>query len=179
MNRTNIGVAYSQRRSAIASTPLDGDRDDAVKKTPIEAPTPPSAEVFTVKVACNGDMGRVSGNGLSDGVLTARNGDSVTLTATPKTGYRFVKWSGVPATTKNTNPTVTFNVTSNLSVAAEFAKETAGTAYPVGGGGGGGTVVDPANPSVTGSTGLKALLKKYWWVLAILLGYWLYKEGKL
>ena len=170
INNNKTGVAYSQRHGAQAQKPSLSDRDDAITQTPLDTPTP-STEVFTVKVSCNGDMGRVSGNGLSEGALTAHKGDSVTLTATPKTGYAFVKWLGLPMSQKETDPTVTFTVPSNLNITAVFDKK---EDEPAGEGVNGDTDL-----SSTKETGLKALLKKYWWVPAIVAGYWLYKEGKL
>ena len=51
-----------------------------------------------------------------------QHGTSVTITATPKPGYAFVRWTGLPASAVALGPVATFSMpTSNLEVAAEFA----------------------------------------------------------
>lgn len=55
--------------------------------------------------------GTVTGGG------TYESGETVTLTATPKKGYRFVKWSD-----GNTSATRTVTVTANVTYTAEFTK---------------------------------------------------------
>lgn len=168
-NNRNQG-AYSQRYSNYLMQNIVGGRDDSQPDTPNEVPS------RTVKVSFNRDMGNVTGNGLENGVLTVKSGDSVTLTATPKSGYRFVKWTGVPQSTKNTDPTVSFNVLKDYSITAVFAivpNEPLVPSEPQ-------VDPEPVDPEVrTEKTGVKAVLKKYWWVAAILVVYYLYKEGKL
>ena len=68
---------------------------------------------YTVSVSSNNtSMGTVSGGG------TYENGSLVTLTAAPKSGYKFTKWSD--GTTKNP---YTFTVTKNVTLTAYFEKE--------------------------------------------------------
>lgn len=64
---------------------------------------------YTV-TATAGTGGTVSGGG------TYEYGTSVTLTATPSEGYKFVQWSD-----GNTNATRTFTVTGNVSLTASFS----------------------------------------------------------
>ena len=65
---------------------------------------------YTVTVSSNNTtMGTVSGGG------TYEEGKTVTLTATPKSGYRFVKWSD--GTTANP---YTFKATKNVTLTASF-----------------------------------------------------------
>ena len=168
--------AYSQRYSNyLMGDKIPSKDKEAQQDTPLETPS------FTVSVAFNKDMGNVTGNGLENGSVTVKSGDSITLTATPKSGYRFVKWTGVTAV-KDTNPVLTFNVLSNSHITAVFA-----TVDPVSGTvtnvfdsviGPAISVYDVVPPSAKAFK-WKAILRKYWWVLAILVGYYLYKEGKL
>lgn len=157
--------AYSQRYSNYLSTTPSKERDDSVIAQPIDNP------VCTVKVAFDKDMGKVNGTGLANGVVSVHSGDSITLTATAKSGYHFVKWIGLKATGKDTDNTLTFNVLSDCEITAIFAADETG----------GGSVDDPEPPVnlPQSEKGIVTLLKKYWWVLAIMLGCYLYKEGKL
>ena len=195
-NKRNQGAFY-QRYSNYMNTPSLGgnDRDDVVTDTPLsdsgDLLKKPSGSnpVYTVTVHYNGLMGNVSGNGLqlvdgggSQGLgkITARGGDTVTLTATPKSGHRFVEWLGAPKN-KKSNPDLALKVGANYNITAVFASDT-----PNPGGGGNGGSDDPETPEAPDpvvpsgkSGGVKSVLRKYWWVLAILAGYWLYKEGEL
>ncbi|MCQ2293514.1 MAG: hypothetical protein MJZ54_05725 [Bacteroidaceae bacterium] len=69
---------------------------------------PPTTYTITVK-SSNTTMGTVSGGG------TYEEGKTVTLTATPKSGYRFVKWSDG----STANP-YTFKATKNVTLTASF-----------------------------------------------------------
>ena len=69
---------------------------------------PPTTYTITVTSA-NTTMGTVSGGG------TYEEGKTVTVTATPKSGYRFVKWSD--GTTANP---YTFKATKNVTLTARF-----------------------------------------------------------
>ena len=71
---------------------------------------PPTTYTITATSA-NTSMGSVSGGG------TYEEGKTVTLTATPKSGYRFVKWSD--GTTANP---YTFKATKNVTLTATFEK---------------------------------------------------------
>lgn len=130
----------------------------------------------TVTVKWNGNMGKVTGNGLvpdsktGSAKATVTTGDSITISATPKSGYRFVKWTGSPVN-GNTDESVNFAVNANYTLYAEFAADNGGDPGNGGGGGGGGyTPEDPGTPgsSATTSTGaVMAFVKKWWWALLI------------
>ena len=66
---------------------------------------------YTVTLTCNPEHGTVSG----DGVYQV--GETATLTATPKDGYEFVRWSD-----GNTANPRTLTITNNLTLTAEFAE---------------------------------------------------------
>lgn len=99
-----------------------------------------------------------SNGGTVTGGGTHNYGSSVTLTATPKTGYRFVKWSDGVTTASRT-----IKVTGNASYTAEFAK----IAYTVTFKNYDGTVLQTATvehgstPSYTGSTPTRAQDAQY------------------
>lgn len=149
------------------------------------------SQTRTVNVRYDETMGQVTGSGFSQGSLTAQVGASVTLKATPKAGYEFVRWSGAPVDGKTT-PSVTFQVNSNYDLVAVFRKttvtsgttsaaDTPGSGHVVGGSGGGSTFGTSSNPVETPTEDspngfdLKAFLKKWWWAIAIA-AYIIYKE---
>ena len=66
---------------------------------------------YTVTLTCNPEHGTVSGGGVY------QVGETATLTATPKDGYEFVRWSD-----GNTANPRTLTVTKNLTLTAEFAE---------------------------------------------------------
>lgn len=74
--------------------------------------TPPQYTISTA-VSPSG-TGSVSGGGTYD------SGSTVTLTATPATGYRFVRWSD-----NNTNATRTVTVSGNVTYTAYFERDSA------------------------------------------------------
>ena len=74
-----------------------------------EAPAPTTYTITAT--SANTTMGSVTGGG------TYEEGKTVTLTATPKSGYRFVKWSD--GTTANP---YTFKATKNVTLTATFEK---------------------------------------------------------
>ena len=65
---------------------------------------------YTVSVSCDGTMGEVSGAGLYDA------GSQVTVTATPKEGYHFVKWSD-----ESMDNPYSFAATKDVELTAQFA----------------------------------------------------------
>ena len=76
-------------------------------------PVPPDTVWHTVTVLCDSTMGTVSGAG------TYEEGTTVTLTATPHEGYRFVIWSdSVTAATR------TVKVDTDTTLTAYFAPDT-------------------------------------------------------
>ena len=81
----------------------------------------PNTQTYTVSVSsANTSMGTVSGGG------EYKEGTTATVTATPKSGYRFTKWSD--GTTKNP---YTFTVTKDVSLIAYFEKESSSEAYEI------------------------------------------------
>ena len=70
----------------------------------------PIGGTYSITLTCNLEHGTVSG----DGVYQA--GETATLTATPKDGYKFVRWSD-----DNTINPRTLTVTEDLTLTAEFA----------------------------------------------------------
>ena len=65
---------------------------------------------YTINATANdANMGTVAGGG------TYYEGETVTLTATPKTGYRFVNWSN-----SSTDAKLTFTASENLDLTANF-----------------------------------------------------------
>lgn len=65
---------------------------------------------YTINATANdANMGTVTGGG------TYYEGETVTLTATPKTGYRFVNWSN-----SSTDAKLTFTASENLDLTANF-----------------------------------------------------------
>ena len=80
-----------------------------------------SLQTYTVSVSsANTSIGTVSGGG------TYEEGSTVTVTATPKSGYKFTKWSD--GTTKNP---YTFTVTKDISLIAYFEKESSSGTYEI------------------------------------------------
>lgn len=163
-NNQSIG-AFSQRMSKKAygsNSPLDTD------------PSSENANMCLVTVNYDHTMGQVTFESLIDGSVSVKKGDSVKLTATPNSGYRFIKWQGVKAVTKETSPTIDFVVNHDVNIEAVFAKEDKPAAGGAGNGGNGGN----------GSDGLQhespvvSSIRKYWWVIAIILGYLILKEGE-
>ena len=78
-----------------------------------EAPAPTTYTITAT--SANTTMGSVTGGG------TYEEGKTVTLTATPKSGYKFVKWSD--GTTKSP---YTFTATKNVTLTANFMPLTDG-----------------------------------------------------
>ena len=107
-----------------------------------------TAQTYTITTTANPtNGGTVAGGG------TFNYGQSCTLTATPATGYNFVRW------TKNglqvsTNANYTFNVTESAALVAQFQLQSCAvftSAYPVEGGTttGGGSYLYGDNVTVT------------------------------
>lgn len=154
----------------------------------------------TVSVVYNSTRGSVAGNGLTPepgypddngqmrATMSVQNGNSVTLTAQPKQGYRFVRWEGLTVAGKlnqtSANPQIVQQVFANLNLKAVFEPESGGGSddphdkpdpddpiSPI-------DPVNPVNPSGGDITGKAiAFAKKWWWALLIV-GYIVYKEMK-
>lgn len=149
----------------------------------------------TATVRWDSRMGRVNGNGLvlsdesraSGGQITASQGSTVTLTASPLDGFHFVKWHGAPVDGK-TSKTVTFAMNADYTIRAEFAADDSSSsssssgAIGTSGGAAGGSHEEPApepgtvtKPSTTDR--VVAFAKKWWWAILIV-AYIVYKERK-
>ena len=104
-------------------------------------PIPPGGTNYTLTVArsqsAGGNVSVQIGTGAAQtnpsGQLTASANTSIKLTATANNGYTFTNWTAVsgslPSGITATNPTITFNITANVSVMANF---TGGTTNPPG-----------------------------------------------
>ena len=65
----------------------------------------------------------------SSNSYTIEDGTSVTLTAVPDSGYKFLRWE-ISGGSKQTNATCTFKVSSDVNYMAVFEKETTATEQP-------------------------------------------------
>lgn len=138
--------------------------------TPLDPSTLESEQtgVCRVTVSYNKTMGKVTYENLIDGSISVKRGDTVKLTATPNSGYKFVEWVGSVAI-KKTLPTIDFIVNKDVDLEAVFTSENDGV-QDVGGSG------DSERPKK--ESDLISTVKKYWWVIAIILGYLILKEDK-
>lgn len=153
-------------------------------------------QTYTVNVNWDRDKGNVTGGSLNNGSATVHRGDSITLSATPKSGYKFVRWEGVNLggnIQDNNSSTITLTISRDLNLTAVFAEansssgsgsqETPGTGS--GSGQNNGSYINPGtigngSSSVTNGDIMeqaKGFLKKWWWAVAII-GYILYKNWK-
>lgn len=147
----------------------------------------------TVKAAPNNpSYGAV--RGVTNGIAVVNDGDTITLTAVPKSGYKFVSWSGGAFSTSRTGETITLKVTSDITLVAVFApidNTTPGTGSgnEEHGTGNGGNVIGNEGPDTDVEVGssdqapgtivnqAKVFLKKWWWAVLIV-GYIVYKNRK-
>lgn len=139
----------------------------------------------TVRVSWDENQGNVrASQRMTDGVISVATGTELTLTAAPKTGYDFARWTGINLAgnvQNNQSRSITITVASDLNLTALFEKSA--SAEPVkpdvdspvnpGSGGGSGSGSGNSLGTVTTSTtvqkpnGLKAIVKKWWWLIAI------------
>jgi uncharacterized repeat protein (TIGR02543 family) len=102
-------------KEAACTNAWDFAADKVIKSTTLYAKWTPLSK-FTVSAAVNN-----TAYGSATGAGVFYSGAKVTLKATPKAGYRFVRWLE-GANTVSTNPVYTFAVAGNRSLKAEFAK---------------------------------------------------------
>ena len=77
-------------------------------------------ESYTVSVSTNGN-GVVSIEGTQESSVTVSAGASVTVVATPDSGYKFIGWYiGESETPVSTDATYTFTVSANVALVAKF-----------------------------------------------------------
>ena len=62
----------------------------------------------------------VNGTQQNTGSSNHANNASVTVAATPNTGYTFQSWTGAPSGVTATNATITFNINANITLTANF-----------------------------------------------------------
>ena len=67
---------------------------------------------LTVNSDSNGSVSSLGG--------TYNDGTSVTITASPNAGYAFVNWTDSSGNELSTNPSYTFNITSNTTITANY-----------------------------------------------------------
>lgn len=82
-----------------------------------------NAATYTVSLTKGTGISSVSGSG------TYTEGDSVSISATPSTGYKFVNWTGYATSTSNP---LTFTINQNRSYTANATKLTYTVSYKVG-----------------------------------------------
>ena len=100
--------------AAVCTTTLVSCKKD--KNAEPQAPAPNPVVTYMLTALSNDEeMGTVTGGG------TYSEGSRVNVTATPKSGYQFDKWSD-----GNTSASRTINVTQNLSLTAQFKAVTSG-----------------------------------------------------
>ena len=145
------------------------------------------------------DPGYPDSNGTMRASMSVQYGNSVTLVATPKAGYRFVRWEGCIIAGKPnmtvSNHQVVQQIFSDRTLYAVFAPEGGNP-----GGGGGETPgshsdpshtdpinpnpvnpvdpVNPVNPNGGDITGKAVAFAKKWWWAILIVGYIAYKEMK-
>lgn len=96
----------------ILITCVDGEADKFCMRT---LTITPNCTQHTVTVAADdNDKGTVAGGG------SYCENSEVTVTATPKAGYLFVNWTNSSSEVVSSNASYTFNITSNLSLTANF-----------------------------------------------------------
>lgn len=107
MSNRQYSGAYSRRRYSnySAAAAKNAATGSATFGTASDNDDPQA--MCTLRVSCIASMGRVTASGMQDGQVTVRKGSQVTLEATPRDGYRFVRWdiaSRLPAGIDNTPP---------------------------------------------------------------------------
>lgn len=124
----------------------------------------------TVKLTWNKSQGRVNGSLEGSAEMTALDGSTVDIEATPLSGYRFVKWVGGPVD-GSTEKKVSFKANGNYTITAIFESEKTG---------GNNNTSDDEQPGSDGRTitgKAIAFVKQWWWALLIA-AYLCYKEMK-
>lgn len=146
----------------------------------------PSSNTVTVKAQCDAEMGSVTPT-----EKTIEKGAEIALTATNKAGYHFVRWDGVGNlagnTQDNTSETIRIRPQADVNAVAVFAKDDSrdpedpnGSETPGGGGGStGGETPSAGDPAASQPRSLVSVIRKYWWIIAIAVAWYLHKEGKL
>ena len=148
-SRKNITVTNSTVTGLVAGTPyyfvVTASNTNGPSALSTQAVATPSAEVFYTLVYAAGAHGAIGGN-TNQTVVSGGSGSSVTALADP--GYHFVNWSD----NSTANPRTDTNVTSSLSVTANYSINTYTLAYAPGGHGAlSGSTNQVVNHGATGS----------------------------
>ena len=99
------------------------DRYIGLSVRPVCGGTTVPVESYTVSVSSNGN-GVVSIEGTQESSVTVSTGASVTVVATPDSGYKFIGWYiGESDTPVSTDATYTFTVSANVALVAKFEAE--------------------------------------------------------
>ncbi len=122
----DFGAAATDGRwfKAVATAPnyRNSNAAESPKYDEVETPT----ATYTVDAgAFPADSGTITGTG------TYSAGSSVTLTATPKEGYRFVAWRDLANPTLSTDATYTFTVNEDTVLLAMFEEVETPTEYNI------------------------------------------------
>ena len=99
-----------------AAIPTDtGGGTPPVATPPVVTPpvqTPATQYQLTVNTSANGSVSPSGG--------TYNDGTSISITASPETGYEFVNWTDSSGNELSTNPTYTFNINSDTTITANY-----------------------------------------------------------
>ena len=107
---------------AVPTTTFSGGEEPPVVNPPV-----PEKKYYSVSVtSSSAEKGSVTVKGVADG--KAEEGSDITITAVPRDGYQFVKWSDG----SNVNPR-TINVKDNVTLTAEFSAKKYNIIYKVDG----------------------------------------------
>lgn len=144
-------------------------------------------DTCTIFVRVNDEsMGEVKSNkNINNGAINVAKNTEVVLTARPAQGFQFVRWTGAnfAGQQSNTDSTVHLIASRDETITAIFERIPGSNGGNGGGNGGNGggnggngddpsgrntTADNPASPTAAGgASSIMAMLKKYWWVLAI------------
>ncbi len=119
---TEWKVMQYNKTWAVPTTTFSGGEEPPVVNPPV-----PEKKYYSVSVtSSSAEKGSVTVEGFADG--KAEEGSDITITAVPRDGYQFVKWSDG----SNVNPR-TINVKDNITLTAEFSAKQYKIIYKVDG----------------------------------------------
>lgn len=119
---TEWKVMQYNKTWAVPTTTFSGGEEPPVVNPPV-----PEKKYYSVSVtSSSAEKGSVTVEGFADG--KAEEGSDITITAVPREGYEFVKWSDG----NNVNPR-TINVKENIALTAEFSAKQYKIIYKVDG----------------------------------------------
>ena len=119
---TEWKVMLYNKSWAIPTTTFSGGEEPPVVNPPV-----PEKKYYNVSVtSSSAEKGTVTVEGVADG--KAEEGSDITITAVPREGYEFVKWSDG----NNVNPR-TINVKDNITLTAQFSAKQYNIIYKVDG----------------------------------------------